>query len=260
MNLFDIFGKLEKVDPELGERVSFNRRKMFGQLTSLAAAAVPVAAATLLKKSYAGPKDAITDVLNYALTLEYLENKFYATALASTVIPAADKAVFTQIGKHEQQHVAFLKGALAANAAAEPTFDFTAKGTFRDVFTNYQTFLALSQAFEDTGVRAYKGQATALMGDDALLTYALQIHAVEARHASVVRRLRGQKGWITNNDGGGTPAAIYTGEDNVSQGGVDITTLALMAGTKISKNAATEAFDEPLSMEQVLPVAKLFIV
>jgi hypothetical protein len=153
-----------------------------------------------------------------------------------------------------------LKGALAANAGAEPTFDFTAKGTFKNVFTNYQTFLALSQAFEDTGVRAYKGQATALMGDDALLTYALQIHAVEARHASAVRRLRGQKGWITGNDGGGTPSAIYTGEDNVSQGGVDITTLKLMVGTKISKYAATEAFDEPLSMEQVLPVAKLFIV
>jgi rubrerythrin len=53
--------------------------------------------------------------------------------------------------------------------------------------------LALAQAFEDTGVRAYKGQAANLMSKPDLLTAALQIHSVEARHASEVRRLRGQK-------------------------------------------------------------------
>jgi rubrerythrin len=60
-------------------------------------------------------------------------------------------------------------------------------------FTDYQQFLALAQAFEDTGVRAYKGQAANLMSKPDLLTAALQIHSVEARHASEVRRLRGQK-------------------------------------------------------------------
>jgi hypothetical protein len=56
-------------------------------------------------------------------------------------------------------------------------------------FTDYQQFL---HRFEDTGVRAYKGQAANLMSKPDLLT-ALQIHSVEARHASEVRRLRGQK-------------------------------------------------------------------
>jgi hypothetical protein len=49
----------------------------------------------------------------------------------------------------------------------------------------------VSHALEDTGVRAYKEQAGNLMAaeDKPLLEYALQIHSVEARHASVVRRL-----------------------------------------------------------------------
>jgi hypothetical protein len=72
------------------------------------------------------------------------------------------------------------------------------------VFTNYETFKAVAQAFEDTGVRAYKGQAPALMPYKDVLTAALTIHSVEARHASQVRRLRGNfteqepfyQGWI----------------------------------------------------------------
>jgi hypothetical protein len=75
---------------------------------------------------------------------------------------------------------------------SKPTFDFTVGGAF-DPFNNYTQFLALSQAFEDTGVRAYKGQATNLISTPDLLTAALQIHSVEARHASEVRRLRGLK-------------------------------------------------------------------
>jgi Ferritin-like domain len=54
----------------------------------------------------------------------------------------------------------------------------------------------VSQTLEDTGVAAYRGQAPALTGGGALLTTALQIHSVEARHAAEVRIVRGVKPWI----------------------------------------------------------------
>ena len=73
--------------------------------------------------------------------------------------------------------------------------DFTAGGKYADVFSNFKTFLALSQTFEDLGVAAYKGQAGNLMGYGAILTAALQIHSVEARHAAEVRRIGGKKAW-----------------------------------------------------------------
>ena len=73
--------------------------------------------------------------------------------------------------------------------------DFTAGGKYADVFSNFKTFLALSQTFEDLGVAAYKGQAGNLKGNGAILTAALQIHSVEARHAAEVRRIGGKKAW-----------------------------------------------------------------
>lgn len=115
-------------------------------------------------------------------------------------------------------------------------------------------FLALSNAFEDTGVRAYKGQAAALMGSGDVLTAALDIHSVEARHASEVRRLRGIKGWISNAEANGLPGAIYAGEDNRTQAMVDVTTITTASATSV-----TEAFDEPLTKDQVLAIAGLFI-
>ncbi len=100
--------------------------------------------------------DQITDVLNFALTLEYLEDEFYRMAMGSRgLIPRETIDVFGQISKHETAHVNLLKSVLGGKAVAKPTFDFTAGGQFADVFRNYQTFLALAQAFEDTGVRAY---------------------------------------------------------------------------------------------------------
>ena len=200
----------------------------------------------------------IIDVLNFALTLEYLEDEFYRTALGSSgLIPRNTQPVFSQISKHETAHVALLKSVLGSKAASKPTFDFTAGGAFGDVFKNYETFLAVSQAFEDTGVRAYKGQAGNLQDNAKILTVALQIHSVEARHAAQVRRLRDEKGWITGDSRGTLPAptqAVYNGEGNTTQSGVIINNLA-----GLSNDAITGAFDEPLSKEQVLAIAKLFI-
>lgn len=200
----------------------------------------------------------IVDVLNFALTLEYLEDEFYRTALGSSGLIARDsRAVFEQISKHETAHVALLKGVLGSKAVAKPTFDFTAGGAFGDVFRNYQTFLAVSQAFEDTGVRAYKGQAGNLKDNAKILTTALQIHSVEARHAAQVRKLRGDTPWIVGNSRGTLPAPtqpVYDGEQNTRQGAADVAALPGM-----SPKIASQAFDEPLTKEQVLAIAGLFI-
>lgn len=263
MNIFKIIDEIEKTDPEITERLS--RRAMFKQATSfgkkVAIAAVPLAMGGMFRKAYGGTKESVTQVLNYALTLEYLEDEFYKLGLAaSALIPADRKVIFQQISKHENAHVVFLKSVLTSSGATpvgKPTFDFTAKGSFPDVFSNYQTFLALSQAFEDTGVRAYKGRAAELISNDVVLTAALQIHSVEARHASMVRRLRAEKGWITSNSRGTLPAAtqaVYDGEDNVTQGGANVTSLGYSA------DIVTQAFDEPLTPDKVLAIAGLFIV
>jgi hypothetical protein len=198
--------------------------------------------------------------LNYALTLEYLEDEFYkAGNAAAGLIPASDKVIFTQIGKHETQHVAFLVKALGDKAIAKPTFDFKYGGAFGDVFTNYKTFVTVSSALEDTGVRAYKGQAGELLADPQILEYALQVHSVEARHAAIARRLAAtvtsnpaMKGWITGKEG--AVPAIYAGEDNMTQGGKDLKGLASKTDAAI-----TEAFDEPLTKEAVLAIAGPFI-
>jgi hypothetical protein len=91
-----------------------------------------------------------------------------------------------------------------------------------------------------------------------LLTIALKIHSVEARHVCEVRRIRGEKGWITGSSRGSLSAAaqgVYNGEGLTSQGGVSLTGIG---GTPSS--AASEAFDEPLTRAQVLAVVSPFIV
>lgn len=251
-----------------------SRRASLGQFGNIgknaAFAALPFGIATLFSQKanaassafLSATADTPTSALQLALTLEYLEDEFYETALGTTgLIPSADRTVFEQISQHEAAHVQFLAGALGADAPAKPTFDFTAGGTF-DPFNNYDQFLALSQAFEDTGVRAYKGQAGNLMSQPDLLTYALQIHSVEARHASEVRRLRGQKGWIPGNDPGGHPAAadaVYMGEENTMQAGFNTASVSPTNGPAIPSIAGSESFDEPLTGEQATNIAMLFI-
>ena len=113
----------------------------------------------------------------------------------SGVIPSKYRTVFRTIGQHENAHVKLLKGVLGSAAVAAPGVDFTAGGKYADVFENFDTFLTLSQTFEDLGVAAYKGQAGNLIGSKDVLTVALQIHSVEARHASEVRRIGLKFGW-----------------------------------------------------------------
>lgn len=254
-----IFGTLE---PEVGRKLLSRREALLkaGKL-GLGALSAPLAVSILAKDAF-GQSSAlpqqIVDVLNFALTLEELEAEFYTLGnRAKNLIPKDTSKVFDTLQDHEQAHVKLLRGVLGSKAVAKPNFDFTAGGTFADVFTNYQTFLALSQAFEDTGVRAYKGQATNLMANGQILQTALQIHSVEARHAAMIRRIRGEKEWITGNSRGNLPAVaqpIYDGEENTVQGGIDFKGAG---GTP--RDAASQTFDEPLTRSQVLAIAGLFI-
>lgn len=256
-NAFDLNLDLEEKNKSTSARRGFLKDAgSFGLKTALAA--IPLATLMMPRVAKADTSS-VTDTLNFALKLEYLEDEFYKMALdASGLIPSSDRTIFMQISKHETEHVMFLKSALGAAAIPRPVFDFTAMGWFPGVFSDYNTFLALSQAFEDTGVRAYKGQAGNLISNDAVLTAALQIHSVEARHASEVRRLRGQQGWITGSEANGLPEAIYAGEDNITHGGLSLNSIASLEN--ISMDSKTEAFDEPLSKEQILAIVKPFIL
>ena len=275
MNLLNVFEQINTVDPEFSDRIS-PRREAIKNLASmgkkLTMAALPFFVSELFKKAYGAtaPTD-VNGVLNYALTLEYLEAEYYTTGVAKAGLIPSGKPLgaITTIRNHEVAHVNFLKQVLGNKAVSKPTFDFTAGGTFGNVFSDYDTFLAVAQAFEDTGVRAYKGQAGILLGNRVVLTAALQIHSVEARHAAHIRQMRrarggaaaNQKPWITggNDTGIGTVVdPIYAGENNLKQAGVDITSLTGNMG-KISASAATQSFDEPLSAEAVLNIAGLFI-
>jgi hypothetical protein len=143
-----------------------------------------------------------TDVLNFALNLEYLEAEFYSVAVTGTTLASSvtggtstatggAKVTFTdtriadiaaEILNDEMLHVKFLRTALGAMAVAEPAINLNALGIG---FASQAEFLTLSRAFEDTGVSAYAGAATLLSGNN--LQAAAQILAVEAYHAGNIR-------------------------------------------------------------------------
>lgn len=281
MNLQNILTEIEKTDPEVYDRLDTRRNAMksFAKTSGkIAMASIPFALGSMFQKAYSSPTaptDLILDTLNFALTLEYLESNFYIKAVASGIIPSGeDLTALTVIRDHENEHVQFLSKAITA-AGGTPvsftadSFDFTAGGAFANVFTDYGTLLAVAQTFEDTGVRAYKGQAPNLISNNDYLTAALQIHSVEARHAARLREMRQANGslvpagvtvkpWITLDQSGiGTSAvqASYDGEENVTQAGVTITNIG---GKNISTSAASEAFDEPLTKDQITAIVTPF--
>ncbi|HWC49312.1 MAG TPA: ferritin-like domain-containing protein [Solirubrobacterales bacterium] len=122
-------------------------------------------------------------ILNYALTLEYLEAAFYNEATANqkkkTFIKDKQAQVFLKLASvDENAHVAFLKKALGSKAVAAPKVDFG--GTTADE----ASFIKTAVALENTGVGAYSGQALNI-ASPAYAAAALSIWSIEARHASV---------------------------------------------------------------------------
>ena len=283
MNFANILNQIEKLDPEVYERTSQRRDVIKNWSRNIGMAALPFALGGLFNKAYGKGTDAIVDVLKFALTLEYLEAEFYSQAVNNSVaigIPAgAPLTAITKIRDHENNHVAFLKAAITGAGGApqnKPTFDLSGgsgsgNGPFKySLINDYGLFLAQAQTFEDTGVRAYKGQAPALMSNNDILTAALNIHSVEARHASHIRQMRRANGgslivgtvkpWITQNQSNIATTAVqatYDGEQNTTQAGINIVGIG---GQTVSSDAATEAFDEILTMAQVLAIVQPFIV
>ncbi|MBA3827891.1 MAG: ferritin-like domain-containing protein [Taibaiella sp.] len=276
MNFNNILNAIAEQDPEVFEKVSERRDVIKNFTRKVSLVALPFAVGSLFNKAYGKSTDIIIDTLNFALTLEILEAAFYNQGLASSslAIPASDRPAFVTISTHENAHVAFLTNTINSLSGtpvslASFTIDLTAGGAFADVLSNYSTFLAVSQTFEDTGVRAYKGQAANLMGNSAILGAALQIHSVEARHAAHIREIRALAGasvspWITGNQSGITGAAgtavqpSYNGEDNTTQAGVNIATIKSGA-VALNANSASEAFDEPLDKAAVVAIVTPFI-
>lgn len=119
-------------------------------------------------------------VLNYALTLEYLEATFYADAVANISFTDSHLAALAKkIAADEKAHVAFLKAALGSHAVKKPKFNFGA------AVMSQSKFAATSQVLENTGVGAYFGQAFNIT-KAADLAAAVSILTVEARHAGAI--------------------------------------------------------------------------
>lgn len=282
MDFFKIIDQLSEVDADVLGRFD-SRRAVFSSLGTAAKrsalAATPLFLGSLFQKAYAGTTATAVEVLQYALALELFEQDFYKKIQNSSQYAgalAADKAAIDQIKKHEDAHATLLSGAIKGMSGT-PVTGITFKSAVFATLTTFKTGaaatsqLGIAQLLEDTGVRAYKGRAGELLGTD-LLTVALQIHSVEARHAAKIRVMRGQKAWVNPGDDlaahpvytsgvtpGSTPAAFglvvpaYAGpsptENNTTQSNVPITT-----GLGITYTAADAAasFDEYLQVAEVL--------
>ena len=208
----------------------------------------------------------VVDSLRLALLIAYLQSELYTRALAVVgLVPTADVIVIGTLNTQESARLTSLTTLITTRggtAPPKPVIDFTAKGAlpgFAFVASQYETFRMLAQAFEDLSVRAYKGQIQALVADKVALNAALANHAVEARHAAEIRRLRGKKAWITGSSRDDLPAflqPIYAGEELTTQGSVDVTAAV---GSFGGAEAASQAFDEPLTTAQVTAIITPFI-
>jgi rubrerythrin len=156
-------------------RAELLRGALLGSAAFLAASAAPAAA-----------KSDKTDeaILNYALTLEYVQDSFYSEVDRNKVLKGALAEQAHVVGAHERAHVKAFRHVLGKAAVARPRFDF------RGATEDSDRFRKTAVAFEDLAVAAYKAQAPRLRSKEFLMS-ALAIHSVEARHAAWIRRLAG---------------------------------------------------------------------
>jgi rubrerythrin len=127
------------------------------------------------------------DILNFALTLEYLESTFYREAKTRAQASGDLKSLIDLVGRDEDEHVGALTETikkLGGKPVAEPKFDFPYSGT--------AGFLRLAQTFEDTGISAYNGAAPQIKSSE-VLEAAGSIVQVEARHAAAIRLQNGDE-------------------------------------------------------------------
>jgi rubrerythrin len=155
-----------------------------GFIVAAGAAALGVVAASADDASAAALPASDVDVLNYALVLEYLQAAFYTEAERAKALTGRTAKAAKAVGAVERAHVTAFRDLLGRKAVGRPHFDF------RGVTESNEAFLKTAVAFEDLAVAAYKGQARRIRSR-AVLTSALGIHTVEARHAAWMRYLNG---------------------------------------------------------------------
>ena len=185
-----------KVDGDT--RATFLRKAGIGAGTVIGGSALLGAMPAIAS---AGVAKSDVAILNFALTLEYLEAAFYAEAVSKGNFSGKTGDFARVVAKHEAAHVAFLKNALGSAAVKSPKFNF--QGTTTDM----AKFMATAQVLEDTGVAAYLGQAGNIKSKK-ILGAAGSILAVEARHAGWVRDLNNVPGAPASFQGAKTKAQI----------------------------------------------------
>lgn len=149
--------------------------------------------APFVSQAFAAEGSGDVEILNFALTLEYLEADFYNVKGRQVGLSGEVRKYAREFGAQEAAHVTALTAAikqLGGKPVAKPTFVFPA--------TNEQTFLALASVLENTGVGAYNGAAPSLQSK-AVLASAGSIVQVEARHAAAIDLLIGKS--PTPNEG-----------------------------------------------------------
>jgi hypothetical protein len=125
-------------------------------------------------------------ILNYALTLEYLETAFYSDVVKSGLFSGSNLETIRKFGDEEAQHVAALTAAIKQSGgtpAAQPKTKFPLQDA--------NSVLKLAATVENLGAAAYLGQAGNIQSPDVLAS-ALAIHSVEGRHAAALNTLLGQ--------------------------------------------------------------------
>ncbi|MBA2349044.1 MAG: ferritin-like domain-containing protein [Solirubrobacterales bacterium] len=169
---------------EAADRVNqLSRRGLFRGAGALAGGALLFG--TVPETAFGQTPKGDVAILNYALTLEYLEAAFYEEANAGGAVTGRTKLFSETAGEHEDTHVTALKKALGSAAIKKPSFDF--QGTTEALGTFQQTAILL----EDTGVKAYQGAAPDIKTPE-ILRAAISIHPVEARHAAWIRNIVGE--------------------------------------------------------------------
>jgi rubrerythrin len=141
-------------------------------------------------------------ILNYALTLEYLETAFYEEVVKSGLFKGEELAVLTKFGAEEAQHVSALHSTvkkLGGKPAAKPKAEFPLESA--------KAVASLAGTVENLGAAAYLGQAANIESPEVLAA-ALSIHSVEARHAATLNTLLGMS--ITPDGAFAQPADVKT--------------------------------------------------
>ena len=141
-------------------------------------------------------------ILNYALTLEYLETAFYADVVKSGLFKGADLETIRKFGSEQAEHVQALTQAvksLGGKPAPEPKAEFPLE--------NAKSVLELAGTVENLGAAAYLGQAANIESPEVLAS-ALAIHSVEGRHAAALNTLLGES--VTPDGAFAVPADVPT--------------------------------------------------